>query len=152
MICKILTINFILFITSIKAITLPVWYQAPRFWGEPRLIKDHLYWPEFFIRVGSKDFALDHNGCQTALKDLLPSHISNDHKKIGFASPIDTFFKDFKNEIKQLLLNDLSTSRNLFNREKLESMIDSVGFKHSSERVIFRIICVELWYKNFIDA
>ena len=76
MLCKILIINFILFITSIKTITLPVWYQAPRFWGEPRLIKDHLYWPEFFIRVGSKDFALDHNGCQTALKDLLPKNES----------------------------------------------------------------------------
>lgn len=102
---------------------------------------------EYLVNDGKGKYIL-----REALKDLLPSHISNDHKKIGFASPIDTFFKDFKNEIKQLLLNDLSTSRNLFNREKLESMIDSVGFKHSSERVIFRIICVELWYKNFIDA
>ena len=26
--------------------------------------------------MGSKDFALDHNGCQTALKDLLPKNES----------------------------------------------------------------------------
>jgi len=86
-----------------------------------------------------------------SLKDLLPPHIYNDHKKLGFPSPIDAFFRENKNLIRELLLNDKSKSRNLYNMEKLAVLIDSVGTRNNSERVVFRLICVELWYRNFID-
>lgn len=59
-------------IFSLSAITLPVWYQAPRFWGEPRLIKDHLHWVELFPRVGTRRYGYDCRGCQTDINNLIP--------------------------------------------------------------------------------
>jgi asparagine synthase (glutamine-hydrolysing) len=101
---------------------------------------------EYLINDGKGKFIL-----RETMKDILPPHIYQDHKKLGFPSPIDLFFKENKNLIKDILLNDKAKSRNLFNTAKLESLIDTVGEKNNSERIIFRLICIELWFRNFID-
>jgi asparagine synthase (glutamine-hydrolysing) len=101
---------------------------------------------EYLINDGKGKFIL-----RETMKDILPPHIYQDHKKLGFPSPIDLFFKENKTLIKDLLLNDKAKSRNIFNTIKLETLINSVGEKNNSERIIFRLICIELWFRNFID-
>lgn len=101
---------------------------------------------EYLINEGKGKHIL-----RESMKEILPLHIYNDHKKLGFPSPIDAFFRENKNIIRNLLLNDKTKARNLYDMEKLEGLINVVGTKNNSERVVFRLICVELWFRNFID-
>lgn len=102
---------------------------------------------EYLINDGKGKYIL-----RESLRDILPAHIYDDKKKLGFPSPLDAFFKENKALIKELLINDKSMSRNLYNFEKLQKLIEGVGSGNYSERVVFRLVCVELWFRNFIDA
>lgn len=101
---------------------------------------------EYLINNGKGKYIL-----RESLKDVLPPHIFKDHKKLGFPSPIDDFFRENRNIIKDLLINEKSKNRNLYDMQKLEVLLNSAGNKNNSERVVFRMICVELWFRNFID-
>lgn len=101
---------------------------------------------EYLINDGKGKYIL-----REALKDILPLHIYQDHKKLGFPSPIDDFFKKNKLLIKSILLSDKARSRDLYNYSKLNQLIDNVGNKNNSERLVFRLLCIEVWFNIFID-
>lgn len=101
---------------------------------------------EYMINDGKGKYIL-----REALKDILPEHIYKDAKKLGFPSPVDKFFRENKELLKNILLNDKAKSRNIFNTKKLEKFIDQKMNKNHGERVIFRTICVEMWFRIFID-
>lgn len=101
----------------------------------------------FMINNGKGKFLL-----REALKEILPPHTYEDHVKLGFPSPIDEFFRTHPEKIKEIILSDQAKSRELFNSEKLEKFIDTQLYKsNNAERIIFRILCVELWFRKFID-
>jgi asparagine synthase (glutamine-hydrolysing) len=87
-----------------------------------------------------------------ALKNILPDYINNDVKKLGFPSPINDFFNQNKDLIKGILLDDKTLSRGLFEKKKLSKLISTnLDSPLNSSRFIFRLICVELWFRMFID-
>lgn len=102
--------------------------------------------PEYLINDGKGKYIL-----REAMKDILPEHIYKDTKKLGFPSPVDKFFRENKDLLKSILLSDTCKSRDIFNAVVLEKFIDDKMDKNSGERIIFRIICVELWFRIFID-
>lgn len=69
MILYIILINIFV---HLHGITLPVWYQTPRFWGEPRLLKNYQNWVETFVRTGFSEHGYDCRGCCTSINNLLP--------------------------------------------------------------------------------
>ncbi|MBM3453656.1 MAG: asparagine synthase (glutamine-hydrolyzing) [Bacteroidetes bacterium] len=90
-----------------------------------------------------------------AMKGILPEEILNSTLKFGFNTPTSQFFKkDNKLNIKPLdiILSERCLERNLFNKEALVSIInahDSDKSNHST--FLYRILCVELWFREFID-
>jgi asparagine synthase (glutamine-hydrolysing) len=101
---------------------------------------------EYLINDGKGKYIL-----REALKDILPSHIYQDHKKLGFPSPVDDFFKKNKILLKSILLSDKAMSRGLYDYEKLDKLIDNVGNKNNTERLVFRLLCIEIWFDIFMD-
>ncbi|MBW7676617.1 asparagine synthase (glutamine-hydrolyzing) [Chryseobacterium chendengshani] len=101
---------------------------------------------EYLINDGKGKYIL-----REAMKDDLPKHIYEDAKKLGFPSPVDKFFRENKELLKSILLSEKSKARNIFNSTELEYFINNRMDKNSGERVIFRAVCVELWFKTFID-
>ena len=57
---------------ELNCITLPVWYQTPRFWGEPRLLKNYQNWIETFVRTGFSEHGYNARGCCTSIDNFLP--------------------------------------------------------------------------------
>lgn len=88
-----------------------------------------------------------------ALKNILPDYINNDVEKLGFLTPTDDFFIKNKLVIEKFLLDDTTASRGLFDMKKLRKLISSNkdSFLNSGS-FIFRLICVELWFRMFLDT
>ncbi len=87
-----------------------------------------------------------------ALRGILPDFIYGDIKKIGFVTPIDTFFRDEKMLVQRILLDEKALSRGLFDKVELTRLIRS-DFESSLNRsyFLFRLLSVELWFRMFID-
>jgi asparagine synthase (glutamine-hydrolysing) len=102
---------------------------------------------DFFISQGKGKYIL-----RESLKNILPEHINNDNRKLGFPSPINTYLDNNKKLIKRILLSPKAISRNIFDENKLDKFIHSkLDTSLNSGRFIFRLICVELWFSIFID-
>ena len=87
-----------------------------------------------------------------SLRSILPEFIYYDVKKLGFVTPINDFFYQNRGLVEALLLSDKSLNRGLFNEKELKKIINS-NYKKSLNRsyFLFRLLCVELWFKMFID-
>jgi asparagine synthase (glutamine-hydrolysing) len=87
-----------------------------------------------------------------SLKSIFPDFINKEVEKNGFGSPIAEFFNNNKEIIEQILFDKRSIDRGLFNEVELKKLMhsDLTSYKNSS-RFIFRVLCVELWFKVFID-
>jgi asparagine synthase (glutamine-hydrolysing) len=87
-----------------------------------------------------------------SLKDILPEFINNDIKKLGFNTPIESFFQQNKSKIKEILLSQRCIDRGIFDYQKLEKLINSdVTLSVNKSYFLFRLLCVELWFQTFID-
>ena len=72
MVLYIILITFFVHFSELNCITLPVWYQTPRFWGEPRLLKNYQHWVETFVRTGFSEHCYNAKGYCTPVSSLLP--------------------------------------------------------------------------------
>jgi asparagine synthase (glutamine-hydrolysing) len=89
---------------------------------------------------------------RNALKGIVPDFILNNPKKLGFVSPLKHIFSDHNSTALKILLGQKLADRNLFNKERLEKIIDEhISGKINHERILFKILSVELWFQNFID-
>lgn len=84
---------------------------------------------------------------------LLPDSIAF-RKKLGFPTPLDNWFKtgllEYANEI---LLDQKTISRNLFNRDKMEKFLkldEKLPYDFYGKK-IWMLMNIELWHRNFID-
>lgn len=88
-----------------------------------------------------------------AFSDILPNYIINNPLKLGFKSPLKELFKPHSSEgVYNIISGNSISERGLFNNNELSKLIS----KHSSgkydySRLLFRLLCVELWFQVFID-
>lgn len=113
-----------------------------------RLVDLAMTLPEdFLIAEGKGKYIL-----REALKKNLPDFINSDIRKLGFPSPLNDFFNKNKILLNEILLGDRTKARGIFNEKRLSKLINSDMNSHlTSSRFLFRLICVELWFRIFID-
>jgi asparagine synthase (glutamine-hydrolysing) len=87
-----------------------------------------------------------------ALKPLLPTEVYSSTMKLGFPSPSQDFLDNQRNNVRELLLDSRAKGRGIISSGNLEKLLDSSFNKYNHpDRFIFRLICLELWFREFID-
>jgi len=83
------------------------------------------------------------------VKDIMPKKIMNRKEKMGFPVPLDLWAKNkAKDFILDTLLSKNSKERNIINPKYVEDMISS---ERPFGRGLWGILCLELWFQQFID-
>jgi asparagine synthase (glutamine-hydrolysing) len=87
-----------------------------------------------------------------AMESILPDFINRDVKKLGFGTPINRFFTEDKDLVEEILLDNRTLDRGIFDKKELKKLIHS-NFLTSLNRsnFMFRLLSVELWFRMFID-
>ena len=68
-------------------------------------------------------------------------------KKVGFTIPVDDWTKN--SNISNLLLEERTLARGVFNKENIFDLINSNENKRG--KIIWALANLELWFRNFID-
>ncbi len=83
------------------------------------------------------------------IKDIVPRKILNRKEKMGFPVPLHLWAQNkAKDFIMDTLLSGNSKNRGILNSKHIEDMINS---ERPFERGLWGILCLELWFKQFID-
>jgi asparagine synthase (glutamine-hydrolysing) len=81
--------------------------------------------------------------------DMMPKKILNRKEKMGFPVPLHLWAK---NHAKDFILDTMSSqnarSRNIINSKYVENMISA---ERPFGRGLWGILCLELWFQQFID-
>jgi asparagine synthase (glutamine-hydrolysing) len=84
-----------------------------------------------------------------AIKNIIPPQVLQRKDKMGFPVPLHLWLKDsLRSFVKEVLLDPRAKQRGIFNMQQLERAIDQ---EKSFGRVIWGALCIELWFKTFID-
>ena len=88
-----------------------------------------------------------------AMRGIVPEDIIDNPVKLGFDSPLSELFtREGEGTAISVLLSDKCISRGLFSKDAITK-----AFKEQSEqkknhsRLLFRLLSVELWFREFID-
>jgi len=104
---------------------------------------------ELIIKNGMTKYIL-----REAMKGIIPEPIRMRHDKVGFDTPQDEWFRT---QQWQKIITEVLYSRSLQNRNIVDlDKVKSIYNKHLSKKVnaaseIWKIIHMELWYRQFID-
>lgn len=83
------------------------------------------------------------------VKNIIPEKIMNRKDKMGFPVPLHIWSKNnAKGFIMDVLLSKKSRERNIINTKDVEKLINS---EQPFGRGLWGILCLELWYNQFID-
>jgi asparagine synthase (glutamine-hydrolysing) len=87
-----------------------------------------------------------------SLEGLIPDDILY-RKKMGFASPIDIWFKtDLKDYARELLLSPKAIGRNIFKKEGVKKILDDhLSTNINYARHILSLVVLELWFEAYFD-
>lgn len=87
-----------------------------------------------------------------SVRDLLPAEILI-KRKTGFGVPLQKWFRnDLKSFVSGLLLDETSAKRGLFEPSFLHRIIeDQVSGKRDWSNRLWGFLCLELWFREFID-
>ncbi len=103
--------------------------------------------PEDFMINGKGKYIL-----RESLMSILPNHINNDIKKLGFHSPIKEFFEINRSSLQEIFLAETTVNRGLFDEYKLNKLLNAKStIDDKKSRFLFRLLCVEMWFRIFID-
>jgi asparagine synthase (glutamine-hydrolysing) len=84
-----------------------------------------------------------------AIKNLVPDEVFNRKDKMGFPVPLHLWFKgSLGNFAREVLLDDKARERGIFNPAALEDALDK---EKDFGRIIWGALCLEMWFKTFID-
>lgn len=88
-----------------------------------------------------------------AMKDIVPNYILDNPLKFGFDSPLSNIFSaNGENTPEDILLSDKCINRGLFSKKVLLNMFyDQRTGKRDNSRILYRLLSVELWFRQFID-
>lgn len=85
-----------------------------------------------------------------AIKNIVPDEILDRKDKMGFPVPLHLWVKkELQEFIKDTLLDDRARQRGIFNIPVLEKAICE---EKNFGRLVWGALCLELWFKTFIDA
>lgn len=85
-----------------------------------------------------------------AIKSVIPPAIFNRKDKMGFPVPLHLWFRDSVGQFtREVLLDRAATQRGIFDSANLEAAINQ---EKSFSRIVWGALCIELWFKTFIDA
>jgi asparagine synthase (glutamine-hydrolysing) len=83
------------------------------------------------------------------IKDMMPGKIMNRKEKMGFPVPLHLWAKNSaKDFILDTMLSQNSRTRNIVNTKQVESMVSE---ERPFGRGLWGILCLELWFQQFID-
>ena len=84
-----------------------------------------------------------------AIKDILPASIYHRKEKMGFPVPLHIWAKNSAGKFfRDVLLSKSCRERGMFNTAKIEKLIDN---ENSFGRRLWGLVCLELWFRTFID-
>ena len=88
-----------------------------------------------------------------AMKGIVPSYILENRLKFGFDSPLSHIFSSKEqNSAANILLSSRCLNRGLFSEDAIEKAIVNLDTsKINYSRYLFRMLNVELWFREFID-
>ena len=86
-----------------------------------------------------------------SMKNSLPNMILERNDKIGFETPQEMWFKTkiIKDFISKILFSESFNKRPYFNHAFLKNMF--IKQKKQSIQPIWKSVCLELWFREFID-
>ncbi|MFH1507284.1 MAG: asparagine synthase (glutamine-hydrolyzing) [Candidatus Omnitrophota bacterium] len=84
-----------------------------------------------------------------AVKGVIPNEILSRKDKMGFPVPISEWFKKELNKfVRDILLDKKAKKRGIYNVKGIERLIKK---ESKFDRQIWGLLCLELWFKQFID-
>lgn len=84
-----------------------------------------------------------------AIKNIIPSEILNRKDKMGFPVPLVQWYGGpLKDYVREILLSERTKNRGIYNIEEVEKEINKEG---KFSRVIWGLLCLELWFRKFMD-
>jgi asparagine synthase (glutamine-hydrolysing) len=88
-----------------------------------------------------------------AMKGIVPDYILENKLKFGFDSPLAAIFcQTSSGSARSVLLSERCMSRGLFSRTEVEKCFNKHKEGHENNaRLLYRMLNVELWFRNFID-
>jgi len=98
-----------------------------------------------------------HNGLNKyihiiSMKNIVPKFILENPIKFGFNTPLSQYFNNLNNKPNSLLLSKKCLDRDNFNKNGLQNLINEhINKKKNNSTILFRLLCVELWFRCFID-
>ena len=85
-----------------------------------------------------------------AIKNIIPDRILNRDDKMGFPVPLQQWYKnELKEFVQDTLLGARARERGIFSPDKLEKAIYK---EQSFGRAVWGSLCLELWFREFIDG
>lgn len=90
---------------------------------------------------------------RVAMKGIVPAYILENPIKFGFSSPLSNLFKKADaSSPRAILLSERCLNRKLFSRRALIKAFDEQELgKKDHARTLYRMLSVELWFREFID-
>jgi asparagine synthase (glutamine-hydrolysing) len=85
-----------------------------------------------------------------SIKNIVPKEILERKDKMGFPVPLNEWFSDsLQDYIHDTLMDERVKERGFYNMDCLENLIVS---EKKFGRNIWGILCLELWFRTFIDT
>jgi asparagine synthase (glutamine-hydrolysing) len=106
--------------------------------------------PEFKIRNGITKFVL-----RQSMKGILPEEVRTRKDKMGYATPLESWFKsDLKSRVHDILNSRKFLERPYFNKDCVLRKFDDFvsGKKPDAHYAIWSWVNLELWLRKFIDG
>ena len=105
--------------------------------------------PEYKIRDGITKYVL-----RRSMKGVLPEEVRMRKDKMGFATPLEKWFKtDLKEKVYDVINSKSFSGRPYFNKEKViekfRNFVD--GNEKNAHFTIWSLVNLELWLRKFID-
>lgn len=98
-----------------------------------------------------------HNGLgkyihRVSMQNIVPDFILENPLKFGFNTPLAHYFDSLDKEGNAILLSDRCIDRGLFEKNNLRQFIsEQIDRKRNNATMLFRLLSVELWFRQFID-
>lgn len=87
-----------------------------------------------------------------AMVGILPEYVLGNRVKFGFNTPLSVQFSDASSQACRVLLSEQCLSRGTFDREGLKAVItNQIEGRKDNSTFLFRLLSVELWFRQFID-
>jgi asparagine synthase (glutamine-hydrolysing) len=87
-----------------------------------------------------------------AMKEIVPDFILNNTIKFGFNTPLSQQFKKIDTDANKILLSKRTIDRGIFNEKGLKKIINNhINNKRNNSTLLFRLLSVEIWFREFID-